>query len=214
MASVPSCYGCSKILYYHGHCGRTPRPAGSGLGVEYIEAALHATGRQLIVVDQGELKDDLVQDVVAVMTSLCARLYGRRAAKNRAQKAVGGGVGERVMLLAHQIRLDRPVNTQRTFFAQCVGVSRFAGDNWALDEWQSQYACRRETARGAAEATAQWDQGGAVPLDVGRTEDGPEQQAIKNLGNAFDRFFTKLGTSARSARKSLSMTEPGSIMGQ
>ena len=57
-------------------------------GSEYIEAALHATGRQLIVVDPSELKDDLVQDVVAVMTSLCARLYGRRAAKTRAQKAV------------------------------------------------------------------------------------------------------------------------------
>jgi len=49
---------------------------------------LQATGRQLIVVDPGEFKEDLVQDVVAVMTSLCARLYGRRAAKTRAQKAV------------------------------------------------------------------------------------------------------------------------------
>jgi len=57
-------------------------------GSEYIEAALQATGRQLIVVDPGEFKEDLVQDVVAVMTSLCARLYGRRAAKTRAQKAV------------------------------------------------------------------------------------------------------------------------------
>jgi hypothetical protein len=42
------------------------------------------------------------------------------------------------MLLAHQIRLA-PTNTQRTFFAQCVGVSRFAY-NWALEEWQRQYA--------------------------------------------------------------------------
>lgn len=57
-------------------------------GSEYIEAALQATGRELVVVDTSELQDDLVQDVVAVMTSLCARLYGRRAAKNRAQKAV------------------------------------------------------------------------------------------------------------------------------
>ena len=57
-------------------------------GSEYIEAALHATGRQLMVVDPSELQDDLVQDVVAVLTSLCARRYGRRAAKHRAQKAV------------------------------------------------------------------------------------------------------------------------------
>ena len=57
-------------------------------GSEYIEAALQATGRQLIVVDPSELKDDLVPDVVAIMTSLCVRLYGRRAAKNRAEKAI------------------------------------------------------------------------------------------------------------------------------
>ena len=37
------------------------------------------------------------------------------------------------MLLAHKIRLA-PTNTQRTFFAQCVGTARFAY-NWALDEW-------------------------------------------------------------------------------
>lgn len=33
-------------------------------------------------------KDDLVQDVIAVLTSLCARLYGRRSARNRAKRAV------------------------------------------------------------------------------------------------------------------------------
>jgi putative resolvase len=57
-------------------------------GSESIEAALQATGREVIVVDTTERKDDLVQDVVAVRTSLCARLYGRRAAKNRAEKGI------------------------------------------------------------------------------------------------------------------------------
>ena len=57
-------------------------------GSEYIESALSASGRKLIVVDQSEMKDDLVQDMIAVLTSFCARLYGRRAAKNRAEKAV------------------------------------------------------------------------------------------------------------------------------
>jgi putative resolvase len=58
------------------------------LGSESSEAALQATGREVIVVDATERKDDLVQDVVAVLTRLCARLYGRRAAKNRAEKAI------------------------------------------------------------------------------------------------------------------------------
>jgi len=39
-------------------------------------------------VDQTEMKDDLVQDMVDVLTSCCARLYGRRGAKNRAAKAL------------------------------------------------------------------------------------------------------------------------------
>jgi predicted site-specific integrase-resolvase len=57
-------------------------------GSEYIEAAMSASGRKVVVVDQTEMKDDLVQDMVDVLTSFCARLYGRRAAKNRAAKAL------------------------------------------------------------------------------------------------------------------------------
>ena len=57
-------------------------------GSESIEAALAACGRKLVVVDETEMKDDLVQDMVDVLTWFCARLYGRRAAKNRAAKAL------------------------------------------------------------------------------------------------------------------------------
>jgi predicted site-specific integrase-resolvase len=57
-------------------------------GAEYVEAAMSASGRRLLVVDQGEVDDDLVRDVTEVLTSLCARLYGRRAAANRASRAV------------------------------------------------------------------------------------------------------------------------------
>jgi len=34
--------------------------------------------------DKGEVKDDLVQDMIEVLTSFCARLYGRRSAKDKA----------------------------------------------------------------------------------------------------------------------------------
>lgn len=57
-------------------------------GAEYVEAALQAQGRRLIVADPDELKDDLVQDMIEVLTSFCARLYGRRSAKNKVKKAV------------------------------------------------------------------------------------------------------------------------------
>jgi putative resolvase len=53
-------------------------------GSEYLEAALAASGRRLIVVDGSEMNDDLVHDMIAVLTSFCARLYGRRSARNRA----------------------------------------------------------------------------------------------------------------------------------
>jgi len=57
-------------------------------GSEYVESALKAQGRQLIVIDQAELKDDLVADMIEVLTSFCARLYGRRFAARKAKKAV------------------------------------------------------------------------------------------------------------------------------
>lgn len=50
-------------------------------GSEYIEAALQASGRRLIVVDQAEMQDDLVQDMIDVLTSFCARLAGQWARK-------------------------------------------------------------------------------------------------------------------------------------
>ena len=57
-------------------------------GVEHLEAALSAQGRRLVVVDPGETSDDLMRDMVEVLTSFCARLYGRRGARNRALRAV------------------------------------------------------------------------------------------------------------------------------
>ena len=57
-------------------------------GTEMLESALSASGRNVVVVEDGELKDDLVQDMLDLLTSFCARLYGRRSAKNRAKRAL------------------------------------------------------------------------------------------------------------------------------
>jgi predicted site-specific integrase-resolvase len=57
-------------------------------GAQYVEAALLAQGRRLLVADPSEVDDDLVGDVTEILTSLCARLYGQRAARNRAARAV------------------------------------------------------------------------------------------------------------------------------
>ncbi len=58
------------------------------MNTELIEAVLEAAGRRLVVLDDGEVEDDLVPDIVEVLTSFCARRYGRRSAKNRAEKAL------------------------------------------------------------------------------------------------------------------------------
>lgn len=65
-------------------------------GVEHLEAALSATGRRLVVLDPAETTDDLAGDITEVLTSMCARLYGRRSAKNRAARAVAVATGPEV----------------------------------------------------------------------------------------------------------------------
>jgi putative resolvase len=57
-------------------------------GVEHLDAALAAQGRRVLVADPGETADDLVRDMIEVLTSVCACLYGRRGARNRALRAV------------------------------------------------------------------------------------------------------------------------------
>lgn len=58
------------------------------MNVGLVESTLEASGRRLIVVDDTERDDDLLQDMTEVLTSFCARLYGKRAAKRRAEKAL------------------------------------------------------------------------------------------------------------------------------
>jgi putative resolvase len=57
-------------------------------GFEHLAANLAASGRRIVVLDVSETTDDLVRGVTEVLTSLCARLYGRRSASRRAAKAV------------------------------------------------------------------------------------------------------------------------------
>lgn len=65
-------------------------------GFEYVEAAMAAHGRRIVVLDDSEIDDDLVRDMTEVLTSLCARAHGRRGARARARAAVqaAGGGGE------------------------------------------------------------------------------------------------------------------------
>jgi predicted site-specific integrase-resolvase len=70
------------------HRGRFAR-----FGEEYLEAALEAQGRRLLVADPAEAGDDLIRDVTEILTSLCARRYGRRAAADRAARGIAAVTG-------------------------------------------------------------------------------------------------------------------------
>jgi putative resolvase len=59
------------------------------MNIELVESALAAHGRRLVVLDDGEVNDDLVRDVVEVLTWFCGRLCGRRPARYRALRALG-----------------------------------------------------------------------------------------------------------------------------
>jgi predicted site-specific integrase-resolvase len=63
-------------------------------GSEYVQAALAAQGRELVIVDAAEVDDDLVRDMTEILTSICARLYGKRAAENRAKRALAAAAAE------------------------------------------------------------------------------------------------------------------------
>lgn len=60
----------------------------SRINYKLVESALKAQGREIIVIDDTEIEDDIVRDMTEVLTSLYARLYGRRGAKNKAEQAI------------------------------------------------------------------------------------------------------------------------------
>jgi putative resolvase len=60
----------------------------SRFGVPYIRAAMRAANRELHVINATEQKNELVQDFIDVITSMCARIYGKRSAKNKAKRAI------------------------------------------------------------------------------------------------------------------------------
>ncbi|HEX6526215.1 MAG TPA: IS607 family transposase [Streptosporangiaceae bacterium] len=73
----------SASVVVAGHRDRLAR-----FGAGHLEAALSVHGRKVVAAGPGETADDLVRDMIDVLTSMCARLYGRRGARNRAIRAV------------------------------------------------------------------------------------------------------------------------------
>jgi putative transposase len=111
------------------------------------------------------------------------------------------------VILAHKIALD-PNQEQAVYFARACGTSRFAW-NWALGEWQRQYAEWREYRCGPKPSEASLRRQlnalkpDAFPWMMEVTKNAP-QQAIKNLGTAFKNFFEGRAKYPRFKRKRVS----------
>ena len=65
-------------------------------GFEYVESALAAQGRKIVVIEPLELNDDIVRDLHEVIVSMCARLYGKQSADRRAKNAMSALAAESV----------------------------------------------------------------------------------------------------------------------
>lgn len=58
-------------------------------GFEMLESSLQAQQRKIIVVENKDVNDDIVQDMIDILTSFCARIYGKRSAKNKVKLVMG-----------------------------------------------------------------------------------------------------------------------------
>ena len=58
-------------------------------GTNYLKILLEKTGKKLEIVNEADNgKDELMQDLVAIITSFCARLYGLRRSKRKTEKII------------------------------------------------------------------------------------------------------------------------------
>ena len=94
------------------------------------------------------------------------------------------------MILAHKIALD-PNDAQATYFTRACGTARFAY-NWALGEWRRQYKEGGKPSEAALRRQLNEVKREQFPWMLEVTKVAP-QQAIKNLGAAFKRFFAGQG---------------------
>jgi len=110
------------------------------------------------------------------------------------------------MFISHRIALD-PNDQQAAYFARASGTARKAF-NWGLDEWQKQYAARKldpslpAPSEAALRRLLNAIKAERFPWMAEVTKNAP-QQAIKNLGAAFNRYFAGKGKYPRFKKKGI-----------
>lgn len=62
------------------------RDRGTRFGWNYLTTLLEVQGRRIEAIFPSETQDDLVNDCVSLITSMAARMYGRRGSRRRAER--------------------------------------------------------------------------------------------------------------------------------
>ena len=62
------------------------RDRGTRFGWSYLTTLLEVQGRRIEAIFPNETQDDLVNDFVSLITSMAARIYGRRGSRRRAER--------------------------------------------------------------------------------------------------------------------------------
>lgn len=104
------------------------------------------------------------------------------------------------VVLSHRIALV-PTAAQEVLLRQAVGVSRFAY-NWALAEWKRQYQAGEKPSEVALRRQLNAIKRQQYPWMLLVPKSVP-QQAIKNCGAAFRRFFQKQGRYPKFKKKGM-----------
>ena len=55
-------------------------------GFNYIETLLNKQNREILILNKMKLKDDLIQDFISIITSFCARIYGKQRSSHKKEK--------------------------------------------------------------------------------------------------------------------------------
>lgn len=89
----------------------------------------------------------------------------------------------------HKIKLD-PTQEQAVYFAKACGVARFSF-NWALAQWKQEYEAGGKPNEAALRKRLNAIKAEQFPWMQEVTKSSP-QNAIKNVGVAFDNFFRRV----------------------
>lgn len=104
------------------------------------------------------------------------------------------------MLLVHKVALN-PNNKQKTYFKKAAGIARFSY-NWALEKWIEIFKNGGKPSEAYLRRELNSIKKTEFPWMLEVTKVAP-QQAIKNLGEAFNRYFKKYANYPKFKKKGI-----------